>query len=145
MATTHYSAYTPHTNIPYIPQSKAQQIHAHVHGIFHITKTQGLCSLSCKTSYRQISWSLEAARMDVTMIVSLWNLTGISASLLSMCLSNFIAIGQVKIWISGLQVFPRSCGKTSVCWINRSSGIGIHKGYRSFPLPWVIEPTRSML
>ena len=41
-----------------------------------------LYSLSGKTSYRQISWSLEAARLDVLMIVSLWNLTGISAALL---------------------------------------------------------------
>ena len=30
---------------------------------------QGLYSLSGKTSYRQISWSLEAARSDVIMIV----------------------------------------------------------------------------
>ena len=37
----------------------------------------GLYSLSGKTSYRQISWSLEAARLGVIMIVSLWNLTGI--------------------------------------------------------------------
>ena len=43
---------------------------------------QGLYSLSGKTSYRQISRSLEAARLDVTIIVSLWNLTGISAALL---------------------------------------------------------------
>ena len=53
---------------------------------------QGLYSLSDKTSYRQISWSLEAARLSVIMIVSLWNLTGISAALLPRCLSNFKAI-----------------------------------------------------
>ena len=41
---------------------------------------QGLYSLSGKTSYRQISWSLEAARLDVAMVVSLWNLTGTSAA-----------------------------------------------------------------
>ena len=40
---------------------------------------QGLYSISGKTSYRQISWSLEAARLDVAMVVSLWNLTGIPA------------------------------------------------------------------
>ena len=34
----------------------------------------GLSSLSGKRPYRQISWSLEAARLDVIMIVSLWNL-----------------------------------------------------------------------
>ena len=58
----------------------------------------GLClySLSGKMSYRQISWSFEAARLDVIMIVSLWNLTGISAALLPMCLSTFRMIG--KVW-----------------------------------------------
>ena len=56
---------------------------------------QGLYSLSGKTSYRQISRSLEVARLDVTIIVSLWNLTGISAALLLRCLSNFRAMGQV--------------------------------------------------
>ena len=33
----------------------------------------GLYSLSGKTSYRQISWSLEATSLDVAMVVSLWN------------------------------------------------------------------------
>ena len=42
---------------------------------------QGLYSLSGKTSYRQISWSLEATRLDVIMIISLWKLTCISAAL----------------------------------------------------------------
>ena len=37
--------------------------------------TTGLYSLSGGTSYRQITWSLAAARLDVIMIVSLWNLT----------------------------------------------------------------------
>ena len=35
---------------------------------------QGLYSQSGKTSYRQISWSLKAARLDVMIMVSLWNL-----------------------------------------------------------------------
>ena len=56
---------------------------------------QGLYSLSRKTSYRQTSWSLEAARLDVAMAVSLWNLTGTSAALLPMYLPNFRAIGMV--------------------------------------------------
>ena len=55
----------------------------------------GLYSLSDKTSYRQISRSLEAARLGVIMIVSLWNLTGISAAVLPRCLSNFRAMVQV--------------------------------------------------
>ena len=58
----------------------------------------GLYSLSGKTSYRQISWSLEAARLDVAMVVSLWNLTGTSAAVL------------------------RSCGKTSYGLVNRGPG-----------------------
>ena len=41
-----------------------------------VVKILGLYSLSSKTSYRQISWSLGAARLDVIMIVSPWNLTG---------------------------------------------------------------------
>ena len=47
-----------------------------------IQGTLGLYSLRGKTSYHQISWSLEAARLDVIMIVSLRNLTGISVALL---------------------------------------------------------------
>ena len=47
---------------------------------------QGLYSLSGKTSHRQMSRSLEAARLDLIMIVSLRNLTGFSAALLPRCL-----------------------------------------------------------
>ena len=50
--------------------------------IFFFCRIQGLYSLSGKTSYRQISWSLEAARLDVIIIAPLWNLTGTSAALL---------------------------------------------------------------
>ena len=56
---------------------------------------QGLYSLISKTSYRQISWSLEAARLDVAMTVSLWNLTGTSAAVLPRYLPNFRAIEKV--------------------------------------------------
>ena len=56
---------------------------------------QGLYSLSGKTSYRQISWSLGAARLDVAMVVSLWNLTGTSAAALPRYLPNFRAIGKI--------------------------------------------------
>ena len=38
---------------------------------------QVLCSLSGRTSYRKISWIIEAARLGVMMIVSLWHLTDI--------------------------------------------------------------------
>ena len=54
-------------------------------GQYHISwkSTQGLYSLSGKTAYRQILWSFEATRLDIAMVVSLWNLTGISAAVLS--------------------------------------------------------------
>ena len=58
----------------------------------------GLFSLIGKTSYRQISWTLEAARLDVVMVVSLWNLTGILAALLPRCLSNIRAIEKNIVW-----------------------------------------------
>ena len=48
-----------------------------------------------KTSYCRISRSLEATRMDVVMIISYWNSTGISTALLPRCLSNFRAIETV--------------------------------------------------
>ena len=51
-------------------------------------RLQGLYSLSGKTSYRQISCCLEATRLDVEMIVSLWYWTCISAAAAEV-LSNF--------------------------------------------------------
>ena len=62
--------------------------------IFH-NSNLGLYSLSSKTSYHRISWSLKAAILDVIPIVSHWNLTGISTALLPRCLSNFRAIAKV--------------------------------------------------
>ena len=41
--------------------------------------TLGLYSLSEGSSYCKILWNIEAARLENIMIVSLWNLTGISA------------------------------------------------------------------
>ena len=58
---------------------------------FGIYCIRGLYSLSGRTSYRKISWSLEVAGLDVIMIVSLWNMTGISTS---RCLPD-LAIGKV--------------------------------------------------
>ena len=65
--------------------------------------SQSLYSLSSKRSYRQTSWSVEAARFDATKRVSICNLTGISAAPLSMCLSNFRAIEKSKPDSRGLQ------------------------------------------
>ena len=51
--------------------------------------------LFTKTSYRQISRSLEDAGLGVITTLSLWNLTDISAAhVLPMCLSNSKAIGK---------------------------------------------------
>ena len=79
---------------------------------------QGLYSLSSKKFYRQISWSLGAARLDVIMIVSLWNLTGILAALLPRCLSHFRTFGKVQTRISRLRDFTKSCGNTSIRSVN---------------------------
>ena len=56
----------------------------------------GGVSISDKTSYCNISWSLEVARLIFRTIALIWNLTGASAAPLPMCLSNFRAIGQSK-------------------------------------------------
>ena len=60
-------------------------------------------SISEKTSYRKISWSLEATRFVFRIVRSLWNLTGTSAAVLPMCLSNCKAIRQFKVPISWLR------------------------------------------
>ena len=61
---------------------------------------QGLYSLSRRTSYRRISWSLEATRFGFILFQSLWNLTSTSAAALSRCLSNFRAIRSLSHLIS---------------------------------------------
>ena len=54
--------------------------------------SQGLYSLSGRTYYRKISWSLEAARFGFKLVQSLWNLTGTSTAPLPRCLPNFRAM-----------------------------------------------------
>ena len=80
---------------------------------------QGLYSLSGKTSYRKISWSLEAARFGFKLFQSLWNLVGTSAALLPRCLSNFRAIRPLQHPISRLRDFTGFGGKTSYRLVNR--------------------------
>ena len=71
--------------------------------------------------YRRNSWNLEAANLDVLIIASLWNLTGISqAALPPSCFSNFRVIRKVWTRISRLQDFTRFCGMTSVRSMDRS-------------------------
>ena len=82
----------------------------------------GPVSISEKTSFRRISWSLEAARFVFRSVRSLWNLTGTSAALLPMCLSNFKAIRQFKVLFSRLRDFARSYEKTSFRILRRGTG-----------------------
>ena len=84
-------------------------------------KIQGLYSLSGKTSYHKISWSLEAARFGSKLFQSLWNLAGTSAALLPRCLSNFRAM-LLQHPISRLRDFTRFGGKTSYRLVNRGPG-----------------------
>ena len=82
----------------------------------------GLYSLSGKTSYRKISWSLEAARFGFKLFQLLWNLTGTSAAALPRYLSNFRAIRPLQHPISRLRDFTRFGGKTSYRLVNRGPG-----------------------
>ena len=67
---------------------------------------QGLYSLSGKTSYRKISWSLEAAIFGFKLFQSLWNLAGTSAAEVSVkfqsdttiATSNLAASRLHEIW-----------------------------------------------
>ena len=94
-----------------------------------LTALLGPVSISEKTSFRKISSSLEAARFVFRIVRSLWNLTGTSAAVLPMCLSNFKAIRQFKVPISWLRDFTRSYEKTSFRILRRGPGPfvwGIH-------------------
>ena len=88
-------------------------------GYMKMAPTLGLYSLSGKTSYRKISWSLEAARFGFKLFQSLWNLAGTSAALLPRCLSNFRAIRPLQHPISWLRDFTRFGGKASYRLVNR--------------------------
>ena len=78
----------------------------------------GYLSQSGRTSYRKTTWRLKAARLDVIMIVSLWNLIGTSTGLPSRGLSNVRLIGKFTARISQRQVFMGSCGKTTIRLVN---------------------------
>ena len=82
----------------------------------------GRHSLSGKTSYRKISWSLEAARFGFKLFQLLWNLAGTSAAVPPRCLSNFRAIRLLQHPISQLRDFTRFGGKTSYRLVNRGPG-----------------------
>ena len=83
-------------------------------------------SISDYTSYctKVSSQSLEAARFVFRIPQSLWNLTGILATVLPMCMSNIKAIRWFKLPILRLWYFMRSFYKTSYRILRRDSVIG---------------------
>ena len=92
-------------------------------------KIQGFYSLSRWMSYRKISWSLEAARLEFRLFPTLLNLTCTLAAMLSGCLSHFRMIGTLKHPILRLRDFMRFDSKTSYCLVNRGHSHGIHWNY----------------
>ena len=75
----------------------------------------GLYWVRGRTSYGKIPWSLEALKLDVIMFVSLWNLTSGAAEIPVKFKSDW----KSPTRIIRLRDFTRSCGKTSVCIVNR--------------------------
>ena len=65
--------------------------------VFTLHRIQGLYSLSGKTSYRNISWNLKAAKFRFRLSRLLWNLIGTFAAVLLRCLSNFRVICYYNI------------------------------------------------
>ena len=69
---------------------------------------KGLDSISHKMSYCKISWSFEAAKLVVQIIVSLWNLTGTSAAACQISERMY----NSKYKSRGFRDFVSSCNKT---------------------------------
>ena len=63
-------------------------------------ETHCAVSIPDKTSYLKISWNLKVMLFVFRIIRLLWNVTGTSVALLSMCLSNFKAMQWFKLPIS---------------------------------------------
>ena len=106
----------------------------------------GLYSLSGKTSYRKISWSLEAAGFGFKLFKSLWNLAGTSAALLPRCLSNCRAIRPLQHPISRLRDFTRFGGKTSYRLVNRGPDVwDVRYGYEVLSKHDYWGPVRNKL
>ena len=66
--------------------------------------TLGLYSLSGRTSSREISWSLEAAKFGFRLFQSLWKLTGASEAALSRRLSISERYNHYNIQSRGLEI-----------------------------------------
>ena len=109
------------------PQIKLTRFNKTLVGqLFH----QGLYSLSGKTSYCKVSWSLEAARSGVRLFRSLWNLTRwrhqmeTFSALLAICEGNSPVPGEFlaqRPVTPGFHVFldlrlNKRLSKQSWCW-----------------------------
>ena len=93
-----------------------------VNGNFCYHVVHGPVSMSDNASYRKISQSLEAARLVFRIERSHWNLTGTSAAVLPMCLSNLKAMRWFKLPISRLRFFTSSYDTTSYRILKRGPG-----------------------
>ena len=82
----------------------------------------GIYSISWRTSYRKISWSLGTGKFGFRPFRSLWNLMGTSAAVLSRCLSNFRAMRWLQHPISRLRA------RRLTAWWNESLMIRFHQG-----------------
>ena len=74
-----------------------------IHYDVTVMHCQGPFSISDKGSYLKILWSLEVARMVISIVLSIWFLTSASAALLSKH-QNYRGIGQYRIKMAALLV-----------------------------------------
>ena len=80
-----------HISVEWSNQSKYMIVH-HLQLKWFLTIAPEPLFTKRTESYRNISWSLEAARFRFRLFQSFWNLTGTWKAALSRCLSNFLAI-----------------------------------------------------
>ena len=83
----------------------------------------GSVSISEKTSYTNISESLEAARFLFRIVRSHWNLTGTSTAVLPKCQSNFKTMRKFGRSISWLRDLTRSYDKTPYRILKRGPAV----------------------
>ena len=77
--------------------------------------------LSSKMYYRKIMQCLQAKRFGVTMIMSIWNLTGASAALQPRCLSKLRMVNKLQICMLWFWDFRRFSNKKSYHLVNRDT------------------------
>ena len=89
------------------------------------------------TSYSQISLSLEASRCIVIMIVSLWNLTGITAALLSRRLLNFKRLEKSKPESRGFETSPDLVmGRPAALWTEALGPVALPFSLPAIQIRW---------